>query len=83
MGCGKEEKCIENCGGGVRRKDRLEDVSIGGRILVKMDPNEVGFEGADWIHLDMYSRLVDKWRAPVNMLVTLLLPYNVRYVLNI
>ena len=71
MGCEKEEKCMENCGGKVRRKDRLENVSIGGRILVKMDLNETGLEVADWIHLDMYSRLIDKWRALVNMLLTL------------
>jgi hypothetical protein len=58
MGCGKEEKCIHNFGGKVRRKDLLEDVGVDWRIMVKMDLKETGFEGADWIYLAVYSRQV-------------------------
>ena len=32
----------------------MEDVSVDGRIIVKMDLTETGFEDADWIHLAMY-----------------------------
>ena len=33
----------------------MEHVSLDGRIILKMDFKETGFEGADWIDLSLYS----------------------------
>ena len=33
----------------------MEDVSVDGRIIVQTDLKERVFDGADWIHLAVYS----------------------------
>jgi len=38
-----------------QKENRLEHVSVDGRIIVKMDLKETGFEGANWIDLSLYS----------------------------
>jgi hypothetical protein len=38
---------------------------------IKMDPQEVGFVGMDWIDL---AQDRDRWRALVNALINLLVP---------
>ena len=41
---------------------------------MKMDLQEVGYGGMDWIKLDQDR---DRWRALVNVLMDFQLPYNV------
>jgi len=38
---------------------------------IKMDLQEVGFEGMDWIDV---IEDTDRWRAPVNVVMNLLVP---------
>jgi hypothetical protein len=50
-------------------KDHLEDPGIDGRINIKMDLQEVDWEG--WIDL---ARDRDRWRALVNVVMNLQVP---------
>ena len=42
----------------LRERDQLEDPSIVGRIILKMDLQEVGCGGMDWIDL---AEVRDRW----------------------
>ena len=46
---------------------------IHGRIILKLYLEETGQEWVDWIHLTLVR---DKWRAFVDTVMTLQIPYN-------
>jgi len=48
---------------GLREREHLEDTGIEGRIIVKMDLQEVGWRGMNWIDLPQDR---DRWRTLVN-----------------
>jgi hypothetical protein len=50
----------------MRERDHLEDVGIGGRLILKLDLQEVGWGGMDSIDL---SQDRDMWRAVVNVVM--------------
>jgi hypothetical protein len=55
-------------------KIRLEDPSGDGRIIrIKMEFQEVGCEGKDWIDL---ARDKDSWRVVVSAVMNLRVPLN-------
>jgi hypothetical protein len=47
----------------------LEDPSIGGRIILKMDVREVGWWGMDWVSLAEEDK--GRWWALVNTVMNL------------
>jgi hypothetical protein len=49
--------------GGLRERYHLEYLDIDGRIILKIDLQQVGCEGVDWIDL---AQDRDRWRALVN-----------------
>jgi len=49
----------------------LGDPGVDGRIIIKMDLQEVGCEGIDWIELAQFR---DRWRALVNAVMNHRLP---------
>jgi hypothetical protein len=52
-----------------KEKDHLEDLDVGGWIIIKMDFREMGRGGMYWIDL---AQDRDQWRAFVNILMSLL-----------
>ena len=57
--------------GNVRERNHFQDPGIDGRDNVKMDLQEVGYGGVDWIEL-VEDR--DRWRALVNVVMNLWVP---------
>jgi hypothetical protein len=55
-------------GGDLRESDHLEDLGVDGENSIKMDNQEVGWGGLDWIGL---GRDRDRWRAFVNSVMNL------------
>jgi len=49
--------------GKLEGKNHLEDPGVDGRIVLKMDLQEVGCGGMDWIEL---AQERDRWRTLVN-----------------
>jgi hypothetical protein len=60
---GKGEIYIGFWCGKLRVRHHLEDLDVDGRIILKMDLQEVGCGGMDWIDL---AQDRDRWRALVN-----------------
>jgi hypothetical protein len=54
--------------GGPKTRDHWEDLSVGGRITIKMDLGEIGIDGANWIRL---AQDTVQWRAFVNTVMNL------------
>jgi hypothetical protein len=46
---------------------------------IKIDLREIGWDGVDWIDLPQNR---DQWRALVNAVINLRVPYNVRKLLS-
>jgi hypothetical protein len=44
----------------------LEDTGIDGRMLLKMDPKEIDWEGMEWI---IMAQERNKWRAVVKVVM--------------
>jgi hypothetical protein len=55
----------------LRERDHLQDPGLDGRIIIKMDLEEVGCGGMDWIEL---AQNRDRWRALVNAEMNLRVP---------
>jgi hypothetical protein len=55
----------------VKGRDHLEDLGIDGKIDIRMDLREIGWEGMDGMHLDQER---DQWWALVNPVMNLLVP---------
>jgi hypothetical protein len=53
--------------------DDMEDKGIEGRTILKVDVEEMGWEGTDWINL---AQAREKWQALVNMVMKLQAPQN-------
>jgi hypothetical protein len=54
--------------GDLRVGDHLEDPGVDGRYNIKMDLQEVGWGGTDWIDM---AQDRDRWRAFVNAVMNL------------
>ena len=67
-------------GRNLRERDRLEELDVDGKITVKMDLQDVGWGGMDWIDLVPSS---DWWQVIVNALMNLRAPLNVGNFLTI
>jgi hypothetical protein len=57
--------------GGLRERDHLEDLGVDGRIIIKVDLQEVGWGGRGWIDL---AQDMDRWRTLVNAVMNLRVP---------
>jgi hypothetical protein len=57
--------------GGPKVRDHWEDIVVDGWIKIKMDLQEIGIDGANWIQLAQ-DRI--QWRACVNTLMKLRVP---------
>ena len=57
--------------GNQREREHLEDPGVDGRIIIKMDLQEVGCGGMNWIEL---AQDMDRWRALVNAVMNLRVP---------
>jgi hypothetical protein len=68
---GRREACIGFWCGNLRERDYWGDPSIDGRIILRMDLQEVGCGGIDWIGL-VQDR--DRWREVLNMVMNLRVP---------
>jgi hypothetical protein len=62
--------------GDLREKDHLLDVGVNERKLLKMDIQEVGLGGMDWIDL---SQDTDRWRALVKAVININININNTY----
>jgi hypothetical protein len=49
----------------------MEDLGVGGSIVIDFDRRKTGWEHMDWIHLAQHR---DQWWALVNMVMNLQLP---------
>ena len=58
-------------GRNLRERHRLEELDVDGKITVKMDLQDVGWGGMDWIDPAQNS---DWWRAIVNAVINLRVP---------
>ena len=65
------EKCIQGFGGETRRKEPLGRPRRRWEDNIKMDLQEVGRGGTDWIVLAQYR---DKWWTLVNAVMNLRVP---------
>jgi hypothetical protein len=57
--------------GNRKERDHLEDLNVGGRILIKTDIREIGWGSMDWIDL---AQDRDQYRTLVNTVVNLRVP---------
>ena len=57
--------------GSLRERDHWGDPDVDGRIIIKMDLQEVGGGGGDWMEL---ARDRDRWRALVSTVMNLRVP---------
>jgi hypothetical protein len=58
---------LENLNG----RDQLEDLGIGGEIILEWILGEIGWEGVDWIHV---AQARDQWQVLVKALMNAQVP---------
>jgi hypothetical protein len=56
-----------------KERDNWEDQDVGRLDNIKMDLREIGWDGRDWIEV---AQDRDQWRALVNTVMNLQVPYN-------
>jgi hypothetical protein len=55
----------------LKGRDHAEDLGVDGRINIRMDLREIGWEGVDWMHLDQDR---GQWRALMNTVMDIRVP---------
>jgi hypothetical protein len=78
-GWGRREACLGFWWGNLREKDHWGDVRRKCENNIRMDLQEVGCGGMDWIGLAQDS---DRWREIVNAVMNLRVPKNAGNFLN-
>ena len=68
---GKGEVCTKFWWGNLRERDHSGDQNVDGRIIFKMDPQDVGRGCGDWMEL-AHDR--DRWRALVSTVMNFWVP---------
>jgi hypothetical protein len=54
-----------------KKRDRKEDLNVGGRIIIKMGLREMGYSDTDWIQV---AQDRDQWLSLVNTVIKLQVP---------
>jgi len=57
--------------GDLKERDHLKDLGVDGNITLKVDLQEVGWEGTDWNDL---AQKRDRWRALMNTIMNFSFP---------
>jgi CRISPR/Cas system-associated protein Cas7 (RAMP superfamily) len=70
---GRREACAGVWWGNLRGKDHWVDPGVDGRIILKIDLQEVGCWVMDWIGL---AQDRERWRVLVNAVMNLRVPLN-------
>jgi len=59
--------------GNLQGRNHTEDLNVDPQIVIRIDIGEIGWECMDLMHLDQDT---DQWRAVVNTVMNLRVPYK-------
>jgi len=68
---GREEVCTGFWWGNLRERDHWGDPDIDGKIILRLDLQEVGGSCRDWVEL---AQDRERWRAPVSTVMNFRVP---------